>query len=343
MNQMVNNTARVKLINVELVKETLKFLGEGTKQNIVEKTGLSVATCGNILRELVLTGEVTETEFAQPNGGRPARKYQYCADFGHLVCLYLNTGREHDSITYAVTNLLGEVKEEKRIEFSFIDDKIIEQTIGGLINQYPNVRSAAIGIPGVVRNGIIGVCDISKLEDFPIVQALEKSLSITVTAENDMNSTVYGFYKQGHYEEDKTVVAICFLKENYPGAGIIVDGHIIRGNSNFAGEVSFLDYGVPKLQLLELLNNQEKFIILAVKSIVSMIAVMNPAAIVLTGNLFHQSQRKEIEDACMEFIPKEHMPELFIRESMEEDYRNGLIAIALENLSCGVQLVKRRI
>jgi predicted NBD/HSP70 family sugar kinase len=36
---------------------------------------------------------------------------------------------------------------------------------------------------------------------------------------------------------------IKFPKDNFPGAGFIVDGHLLKGNTKFAGEVSFLPFG----------------------------------------------------------------------------------------------------
>lgn len=341
MEDVINNTARIKQINVELVKEALKSLGEGTKQNIVEKTGLSVATCGNILRELVKTREVLEVEFAEPNGGRPARLYGYNGEYGYLLCLYLTVKKNQDFLSYKVSNLIGDLKEEQCIAVKDVDIKIIEQMIADLLKHYPQILAAGIGIPGVVREGVIGVCDEEKLAGIPIVKILEEKLHIKIIAENDMNSTVYGFYKEGHYNGDKTVAVICFLKNNFPGAGIIVNGQIIRGNSNFAGEISFIDYGMPKPELLKKLNKKEDFVHLAAKTIISMIAIINPKAIALTGDLFKPEQLEDIRRECKAYIPEEHMPELLIRETMEIDYMNGLTAIAMEHISDSVRLIKK--
>ena len=45
-------------MNGELVKTTIKGLGAATKSEIAKATGLSVVTCGTILNELLLRGEI---------------------------------------------------------------------------------------------------------------------------------------------------------------------------------------------------------------------------------------------------------------------------------------------
>lgn len=76
MNQIANNSIRVKRINQELIKEALKAMKQGTKAAVASVTGLSIATCGNILNELVETGEVIETELEASSGD--ARQGVFC-------------------------------------------------------------------------------------------------------------------------------------------------------------------------------------------------------------------------------------------------------------------------
>lgn len=153
-----NNALRVKRINIELVKNTLKTMEYGTKSSIASVTGLSVATCGNILNELLQTGEVIETELEEPNGGRPARRYKFNADYSYIVCLYVKTEGGVNSLTYGIANLIGEVIEEKTMILDLIDYDVIDNQIEELIEKHGNIKAIGIGIPGVVHKGVIGVC-----------------------------------------------------------------------------------------------------------------------------------------------------------------------------------------
>jgi hypothetical protein len=43
----------------------------GTTSSVSNITGLSVATCGNVIKSLVQTGEIIEVEMVESHGGRP--------------------------------------------------------------------------------------------------------------------------------------------------------------------------------------------------------------------------------------------------------------------------------
>ncbi|ALP38849.1 transcriptional regulator [Paenibacillus sp. IHB B 3084] len=337
-----NNAIRVKQINVELVKNTLKSLEYATKSSIASITGLSVATCGNILKELLQTGEVLETELEESNGGRPAMRYKYNADYSYILCLNVKTEGGLDSLTYAVSNLLGDVIVEKTSIVPYIDYEVIEKQIGELISIYGNVKAVGIGIPGVVHQGVIGVCDIDPLIGIPLGPLLYNKYELEITIENDMHLTVYGFYKMQNYDEDKSFAIVNFPKDNFSGAGFIVDGHLLKGNTKFAGEVSFLPFDMTREEQLKQSKNTQGFVPLAVKTITSIIAIIDPVSIALTGELSKPTLLDDIYNGCLKDIPQEHMPEIFVKSDTNDEYMNGLISVTLESLTYNLQLVEKR-
>lgn len=343
MTQITNNAIRMKQINVELIKAALKALPYGTKSTIASATGLSVATCGNILKELLASGEVIETELEQPNGGRPARRFAYNTNYSYIACLYVSTEGGSHSITYAVANTIGEVIEEQSRKRDIIHYDAIDDLIGELTEKYENIKGIGIGIPGVVRQGVIGVCDFKELAGVPLGGRLKEKYGLEINVENDMNAAVYGFYQKQQYEEDKTVAYVILLKDNPPGSGIMADGHILKGNTNFAGEVSFLPFGMSRDDQLDCWNSDTGFIPLAIQTIASLIAVINPETIALTGELITPAKLDAIYNRCLDVIPEEHMPRLMYREKVHDDYMNGLISITLESLTYSLQLVEKRI
>lgn len=342
INQVANNSIRVKKINRELIKQALKSMKEGTKSSIASATGLSVATCGNILNELLETGEVLETELEASNGGRPARRFIYNADFSYIVCLYAKIEDGLQSITYAVTNSVGERVDGGYLTYEYIDGATIDHLVGTLIQQFSNIKAVGIGIPGLVHRGVINICDIKTLIDAPLESLLREKYEVAVTIENDMNLTVYGFYKQQNYEEDKTIAVVTFLKNAFPGAGMMIDGRIHKGNTRFAGEVSFLPFGISREEQLSHLSQTDTFIPLAAHTISSLTAVINPETIALTGEQVRQQDVPHIYQSCLKIIPEEHMPHLIVLDQPDDHYMNGLIAITLESLTYSLQLVEKR-
>lgn len=342
MSAIHNNAIRVKKINVQIVKNALKAAGTGTKATIAGITGLSVATCGTILNELLETGEVVESDIEEPSGGRPARRYKYNADFSYIACLFVRTEGGIHSISYTVANLIGDTVEEEGRLLDHIGYASIESLVDELLEKHGNIKAIGIGIPGVVHKGIVGVCDAEALVGMPLGPKLKQKFGLEVTIENDMHLTALGFYNMQSFDENKTFAVVAFPKHHFPGAGFIVDGQMLKGNTMFSGEVSFLAFGMEREEQLKRWNGPDGFMPLAVKTIVSIIAIINPAAIAITGDLSHPSHRDEIYNGCLKDIPREHMPELFVQNDTREQYLNGLIAVTLESLSYHLQLIEKR-
>ncbi|UQZ36706.1 transcriptional regulator [Paenibacillus sp. PK3_47] len=342
MSQVSHNTYQLKQINVELVKNSIKLLGTATKASIAEATRLSVATCGTILNELVQSGEVMETGPDESKGGRPARQYKYNADFAYVLCLLVKTEGGIHSITYALANLLGELIQETTLIKDHINEDTIDNLIGEVTAEHDNIQAVGIGIPGVVHEGIIGICDVPDLAGKPLGPRLEQKYKLKVTIENDMNMTVYGFYNLQNFEGEKTFAVVTFPKNQFPGAGFIVDGRILSGNTNFGGEVSYLPFGMTREAQMAALHSPDGFVPLAVSTLISIIAVINPIAIVLTGELPSTDLLETLNAGCLQVIPEEHMPRLQIRNNTHQEYLAGLTAATLESLAYHLQVVEKR-
>lgn len=342
MNKIASNTIWIKRLNVQLVKDALIKLNYGTKLTISRETGLSIATCGNILNELLDQGEVIEVDMEQPNGGRPARRFIYNANYYYVACIYMSYERGIYHLTHAVVNLIGEKLEEDSVTLDNIGYEDIDCLIGKLISKY-DVKAIGIGIPGVVHNSIVvGECDIRSLINFPLEQKLKEKYSIKIIIENDMNLKTLGFYNSLNYDEDKNIAVINFPRGNCIGSGIIVDGSVIKGNTNFAGEVSYLPLFDSQQELMQQLESEDGFIPVAAKVITSVITIINPDTIALTGDIVKSNMCDDIIKKCSEIIPKEHMPNIMIRENIQDDYMNGLVSVTIESMTCHLHLVKKK-
>lgn len=133
----------------------------------------------------------------------------------------------------------GDTVEDAILELKHIDVDVVDNLIGKLLKSHGHAQAIGIGVPGVAHCGVIGVCDVPELAGKSLGPYLEEKYSIPVMIENDMNMTVYGFYHVQNFEEEKTFAVVTFPKNHFPGAGFIVNGQILSGNTKFAGEVSF--------------------------------------------------------------------------------------------------------
>jgi glucokinase len=111
------------------------------------------------------------------------------------------------------------------------------------------VKVISAAIPGTVNVAggiIITAPNLPALNDFHIVEALEKELGIRADLENDANAAAVGESWCGASEGYAN--SICVTLGTGVGGGVVVDGKILRGAEGMAGEVGHIcveAYGAP--------------------------------------------------------------------------------------------------
>jgi hypothetical protein len=318
-----NRTTReMKINNVVLVTQALKSLGSATKAEVAAQTGLSIATCGAVLNELRLTREVLALELEESRGGRPAQRYAYNPDYFSVLSLYAQGSDAAAQIIWSVNSATGASLAQGEVRFVPLSLETFYQQIAGLLADYPNIKALGIGLPGVVVKGRVATCDISAFAGVDIEQQLREKFGIYVQADNDMNYTAYGFYRSSCAGETAPVAYI--FKPDVPclGCGMVINGQVLQGASQFAGEVSNLPFkDLDKLPVAEEMA----------KVIVSLSAIINPATIALSGPKISDALIPELTQRCQEHIPAQHMPALIYRPSMRQDYLQGITELTLNN------------
>lgn len=318
-----NRTTReMKINNVVLVTQALKSLGSATKAEVAAQTGLSIATCGAVLNELRLTREVLALELEESRGGRPAQRYAYNPDYFSVLSLYAQGSDAAAQIIWSVNSATGASLAQGEVRFLPLSLETFYQQIAGLLADYPNIKALGIGLPGVVVKGRVATCDISAFAGVDVEQQLREKFGIYVQADNDMNYTAYGFYRSSCAGETAPVAYI--FKPDVPclGCGMVINGQVLQGASQFAGEVSNLPFkDLDKLPVTEEMA----------KVIVSLSAIINPATIALSGPKISDALIPELTQRCQEHIPAQHMPALIYRPSMRQDYLQGITELTLNN------------
>ena len=318
-----NRTTReMKINNVVLVTQALKSLGSATKAEVAAQTGLSIATCGAVLNELRLTREVLALELDESRGGRPAQRYAYNPDYFSVLSLYAQGSDAAAQIIWSVNSATGVSLAQGEVRFLPLNLDTFYAQISGLLADYPNIKALGIGLPGVVVKGRVATCDISAFAGVDVEQQLRERFGIYVQADNDMNYTAYGFYRSSCAGETAPVAYI--FKPDVPclGCGMVINGQVLQGASQFAGEVSNLPFNdLDKLPVAEEMA----------KVIVSLTAIINPATIALSGPKISDALIPELALRCQEHIPAQHMPALIYRPSMRQDYLQGITELTLNN------------
>jgi hypothetical protein len=331
--------ATPKTLRTEILRNIRKSLLEvesATKVELSDKLGISFPTISKFLAQMEKEGELILVGLDDSSGGRRAKRYTYNPEYMLGLAIFL----ERTEINYIVFNCLGEVKDAGNTSNFLVDDGLtsITECIEEIVEKYPKINSIAIGVPGSVDNGrIFYIPGYEPLQNFDLKGFLENRFSIPVVIENDMNAAVLGYYDSKGIKKNNSLIYL-YSGQNGPGAGIMVNGVVVRGSTNFSGEVSF----VPQYddrnfgQALENGNRSKKAIISeeneidAISRLVaSFAAIINPHAIIFCDDEVSQFIIDQIVERSSKYIPAEHLPDLLMSD-WKQDYLLGLQSLGLD-------------
>ncbi len=206
----MSSTKTIKQLNTDRVKEVIINSEYSTKNSLADATGLSVATCGNIIKELLSTGEIIEVELSESTGGRPSRQFIYNKDFQYIAVLYVRVERPELTMVYSIQTLSGEVIENEIITVDDINIDVIDSLMGELLQKYPNIKVLAFGVPGVVKNNRIDFCDVSNLNGLDVYNHFMDKFGIISIADNDVNMSALGYYNRHCMDESDSFAYIYY-------------------------------------------------------------------------------------------------------------------------------------
>ncbi len=326
-------------MNADLLRKSLHRHECVTIALLAEESGLSAATCKNILREMLESGEVRETDQADSSGGRPSRQYQYNRDFAHGLILYLRKEGTRNLLFFEVFDAVGisVITETKELPGISLSD--IEEVISTAVTQFPPIRVITLGINGIVHQGRIVTCDIPTMETFDIGSYLSEKYSIPVVVENDMNATAVGYYDSLNSDE-RSFIYIYFPEGGGAGAGIVLNGELLRGSSGLAGEISSLP-GLKAIDQAAAQEDEDAFCDLVIHMIRSAECLINPASIVLSGSVCTDAMKSAILSRINKETELNGFPDILFEEDIHESFVAGLKYLAMEQLTCGYKIVGR--
>lgn len=193
----------------------------------------------------------------------------------------------------------------------------------------------AIGVPGAVNHGkIFLIPGYKKYQNLDLKSYIEDQLSIPTIVENDMNAAVIGYMAQRNLKENISLMYL-YLGKNGPGAGIAVNGEIVRGKTFFSGEVQYMPQ-YDNRNFIEALTGdqggssmQADHKVDAISRLVAtMTSILNPHYIIFCEDELAPAMVNQIAERTATYVPKEHLPELAVSD-LKRDYLNGLQSLGL--------------
>ncbi len=232
--------------NRERVVGVLRERGRVSQAEIARATGLSRTTVHSLVADLKDGGLVQEVDGALsrlPGGGRPG--VQLALKDSSKVALGIDFGHSH--VQVAVADLAHDILAERRCELD-VNHRALEAldaaarmaddvlTTGGV--DRASVIGVGIGIPGPVdrERGTAGSATILPgWVGIQIAGAMEERLGLPVEIENDAN---LGALAELTWGAGRNCSNFAYIKAATGiGAGLVLDGRLLRGASGTAGEI----------------------------------------------------------------------------------------------------------
>jgi predicted NBD/HSP70 family sugar kinase/biotin operon repressor len=231
--------------NRQRVVELLRTQGQISQAEIARATGLSRTTVSTLIAELRGSGLVSDVDAKKtyPRGGRPG------------VRLVLNNPTQfvggidfgHSHVQVAVADLAHNVLGQRSLDLDVnhlasraLDSaaRMFDDVLGELGLDRKQVIAAGIGIPGPVdrARGTVGSTTILPgWVGLRIASEMKERLGLPVEMENDAN---LGALAEMTWGAGRDCSNFAYIKAATGiGAGIVIDGKLLRGATGTAGEI----------------------------------------------------------------------------------------------------------
>ncbi|MGW5867681.1 ROK family transcriptional regulator [Streptomyces sp. NPDC055239] len=238
----------LRRINSAVVLHALRGADFATLTEVTRVTGLSRPTVEGVVEGLIDAGLVVETaaeEGAARRQGRPARRFRFRAEAGHLLGLEIGPHRVAAVLSDLDGRVLGTAARDVS-ETAPADERIerLRTAVADLLRRggiaRSSLRAVGVGSPGIVEaDGTVRLgTALPEWTGLPLGERLRRSFKCPVLVENDANTAAVAEHWKGAATDSDDVVMV--LAGLSPGAGALIGGRLHRGYGGAAGEIGAL-------------------------------------------------------------------------------------------------------
>ncbi|MFE2600425.1 ROK family transcriptional regulator [Streptomyces sp. NPDC059396] len=238
----------LRRINSAVVLHALRGAGPLTLTDLTRITDLSRPTVEGVVEGLIDAGLVCESapeEGETRRQGRPARRFRFRAEAGHLLGIEIGPHRIAALLSGLDGRIIGagsrEVSEkadaDERLErVRLVVADVLRRT--GVARS--SLRAVGVGSPGIVEaDGTVRLgTALPGWTGLALGERLRRSFRCPVLVENDANAAAVAEQWKGAATDSDDIVFV--LAGLSPGAGALIGGRLHRGFGGAAGEIGAL-------------------------------------------------------------------------------------------------------
>ena len=229
-------------VNEFLVLDFIRERGDTTRPEIARELAMSAASVSRLVHRLRESGLIQESEGSAGGAGRPRSRISFNPGAGAVVAVDLGGTRCHGALADLGGSILAEDVRPTRDGSSAyatlrrcIDRLRAESAERGL-----PVAAIAIGVPAIVdaqTGRAIGGPNVD-WQGFDLLGRLAKDVDVPFTVENDVDLAALAQAWRGEARHLRDFVTLSI--GTGIGAAAVVDGRLVKGHHNAAGEVGYM-------------------------------------------------------------------------------------------------------
>lgn len=228
------------------ILDIIRAAGTISRVELTQQSSFSAPTVSTVVRRLIDEGLVVEVGHGESTGGKRPTLLQLNPAARFAIGVHL----DHGGITSVLSDLAGTIVARwtrpgigSQEPAAVVED--LAADIRGTLAREAVDPERVIGV-GVVAPGPIVQHTrmtltspfMERWTDFPLASALEDATGLQVLLENDATAAALGEYWAGASDVRSTFAAL-YMGTGL-GAGIVLDGTVLRGSSSNAGEAGHL-------------------------------------------------------------------------------------------------------
>ncbi|MEW2547639.1 ROK family protein [Streptomyces sp. NPDC047002] len=238
----------LRRINSAVVLHALRGSTPLTLTDMSGITGLSRPTVEGVVDGLTEGGLVVEVppdDGEARKQGRPARRFRFRVEAGHLLGVEIGAHRVSALISALDGRIIGAGRREVSEEAD-ADERLerVRQVVADVLRRTGvargSLRAVGVGSPGIVEaDGTVRLgTALPGWTGLPLGERLRRSFRCPVVVENDANTAAVAEHWKGVATDSDDVVFV--LAGLSPGAGALIGGRLHRGFGGAAGEIGAL-------------------------------------------------------------------------------------------------------
>ena len=294
--------------NLSDILQVLRNKGTCSLSELSQNTDGGLTTVKKCVAQAIDYGMAIEGNIAESTGGRKARQYLINREYQYYFIAIVDNNNLIIKVFDFAINCVEDYQKsfEMNLFFSALNEEIEKQA-----RKY-TIGTIGVSLPCIVKNGVVLDWYYNpEMGGFDIKNKLGEQYKSNVVVQNDMKLTALGVFNTDEINS-KNIVTMQFGHNGVGMAGI-VNGHLIEGNTGFAGKVGYI-------------NDLRKNIMgvsYPAKIVRNAIVFFNPEIIV-----FYKSKRQNdfmrIFDIATNGLPVYAIPEFKVSEDYIEDIISGI-------------------